>query len=126
MLKIQKSGDNPLILSIENIRSRIYTLRGMQVMLDKDLAELYNVETRRLNEQVKRNIARFPQEFMFQLTESEFNSLMSQFATSNKENRTKSEFSNLKLQIATSRRGGMRKLPYAFTEQGVAMLSGRN
>ncbi|HII15474.1 MAG TPA: ORF6N domain-containing protein [Nanoarchaeota archaeon] len=115
---------NNLVLSIDKIKSKIHTIRGMQVMLDADLAELYNVETRRLNEQVKRNIARFPQEFMFQLTESEFNSLMSQFATSNKEKRTKIEFSDLKSQIVTSRRGGRRKLPYAFTEQGVAMLSG--
>jgi hypothetical protein len=73
-------------------------------MLDFDLAELYRVETRRLNEAVKRNIKRFPPDFMFQLTNKEFIALMSQ--------------------IATSKRGGTRKLPFAFTEQGVAMLSG--
>jgi hypothetical protein len=73
-------------------------------MLDEDLAELYDVETRRLNEQVKRNKARFPMDFMFQLT--------------------KEEFENLKSQFATSSWGGRRKLPHAFTEQGVAMLSG--
>lgn len=73
-------------------------------MLDEDLAELYNVETRRLNEQVKRNSERFPQEFMFQLTEQEVKILMSQFAISSW--------------------GGRRNLPYAFTEQGIAMLSG--
>ena len=73
-------------------------------MLDFDLAELYQVETRRLNESVKRNIKRFPDDFMFQLTAQEFGNLISQFATSSW--------------------GGMRKLPYAFTEQGVAMLSG--
>ena len=73
-------------------------------MIDRDLAELYQVETRRLNEAVKRNIKRFPSDFMFQLTKGEFESLMSQFATSN--------------------RGGTRKLPFAFTEQGLAMLSG--
>jgi len=73
-------------------------------MLDEDLALLYGVETRRLNEQVKRNSERFPDDFMFQLTQDEFNSLTSQ--------------------IAISKRGGRRKLPYAFTEQGIAMLSG--
>lgn len=73
-------------------------------MIDRDLAELYQVETRRLNEAVKRNIKRFPSDFMFQLTKGEFESLMSQFATSN--------------------RGGTRKLPFAFTEQGLAMPSG--
>lgn len=91
----------------ENIRAKIYTIRGLQVMLDKDLAELYGVDIKRLNEQVKRNIERFPAEFMFQLTYVEFNSLRSQFATIEKA------------------RGIHRKyLPYAFTEQGVAMLSG--
>ena len=75
-------------------------------MLDRDLAELYGVETRRLNEQVKRNIERFPEDFMFQLTKEEFENWKSQFATSN------------------SIVMGARKRPYAFTEQGVAMLSG--
>jgi len=77
----------------------------MQVMLDRDLAELYGVETRRLNEQVKRNIERFPKEFMFQLAKNELDNWKSQFATSNK------EFI------------GLRKMPYVFTEQGVSMLS---
>ena len=86
------------------IQNRIYDIRGQKVMIDRDLAELYQVETRRLNEAVKRNIKRFPSDFMFQLTKGEFESLMSQFATSN--------------------RGGTRKLPFAFTEQGLAMLSG--
>lgn len=86
------------------IQNRIYDIRGQKVMIDRDLAELYQVETRRLNEAVKRNIKRFPSDFMFQLTKEEFESLMSQFATSN--------------------RGGTRKLPFAFTEQGLAMLSG--
>src|SRR3989339_462277 len=89
----------------DDIQSRIYTIRNAQVMLDIDLAELYDVEVKRLNEQVKRNIERFPQEFSFQLTVEENNSLRSQFATSNK-------------------KGGRRYLPYVFTEQGVAMLSG--
>ena len=96
--------NNPI--STENIKNQIYALRGVQVMLDNNLAQLYNVKIKRLNEQVRRNIKRFPQEFMFQLTESEFDSLRSQFATLNKG------------------RGTHRKyLPYAFTEQGVAMLS---
>ena len=80
----------------EVVTSKIYFIRGKNVMLDQDLAELYDVETRRLNEQVKRNINRFPDDFMFQLNNEELN--------------------NLKSQIATSSWGGTRKLPYAFTE----------
>lgn len=94
-------------LPVENkVESLIRVIRGQQVMLDRDLAELYGVETRRLNEQVKRNIERFPEDFMFQLTKEEFENWKSQFATSN------------------SIVMGARKRPYAFTEQGVAMLSG--
>ena len=89
---------------IRIIQSKIYEIRGQRVMLDFDLAELYQVETRRLNEAVKRNIKRFPKDFMFQLNVDEWIILKSQFAT--------------------SRWGGTRKLPYAFTEQGLAMLSG--
>ena len=85
------------------IVTKIYLLRGQKVMLDEDLAELYQVPTGRLNEQVKRNIARLPADFMFQLT--------------------KEEFENLKSQNATSSWGGRRKLPFAFTEHGVLMLS---
>ena len=100
---VAKSGNQQL--PVENkVESLIRVIRGQQVMLDRDLAELYGVETRRLNEQVKRNIERFPEDFMFQLTSNEFD--------------------NLKSQIAISSWGGVRKLPYAFTEQGVAMLSG--
>ena len=100
---VAKSGNQQL--PVENkVESLIRVIRGQQVMLDRDLAELYGVETKRLNEQVKRNIERFPEDFMFQLTSNEFD--------------------NLKSQIATSSWGGVRKLPYAFTEQGVAMLSG--
>ena len=100
---VAKSGNQQL--PVENkVESLIRVIRGQQVMLDRDLAELYGVETRRLNEQVKRNIERFPEDFMFQLTQNEFDNLKSQFATSSW--------------------GGVRKLPYAFTEQGVAMLSG--
>ncbi len=85
------------------IIEKIFIIRGIRVMLDKDLADMYGVEVKRLNEAIKRNITRFPGDFMFQLT--------------------KDEWYNLKSQIATSSWGGMRKLPYAFTEQGVAMLS---
>jgi len=87
------------------IRQKIYVIRGQKVMLDSDLAELYDVPTSRLNEQVKRNINRFPGDFAFQLTDTEFKSLMSQIA------------------ISKDGRGGRRKLPYVFTEHGVAMIS---
>ena len=87
----------------EIITSKIYLIRDQKVMLDSDLAELYGVETRRLNEQIKRNIARFPKDFMFRLT--------------------KEEWKNLKSQFATSSWGGRRKEPYVFTEHGVLMLS---
>lgn len=87
-------------------------------MLDRDLAALYETETKALNLAVKRNIKRFPKDFMFQLTKEEFDSLRFQFETSEKGN-------SLRLQNVTSKtRGGTRYLPYAFTEQGVAMLSG--
>jgi hypothetical protein len=99
MAKANKS----MMVADEMIVTKIYLLRGQKVMLDEDLAELYQVPTGRLNEQVKRNIARFPADFMFQLT--------------------KEEFENLKSQNATSSWGGRRKLPSAFTEHGVLMLS---
>lgn len=86
-----------------NITHKIYTLRGVQVMLDHDLADLYGVETRSFNQAVKRNVTRFPERFRFQLTNEEFENLRSQFVTSSW--------------------GGRRYLPYVFTEQGVAMLS---
>ena len=91
------------VLPAERIERIIYLIRRQKVMLDSDLAELYDVPTHRLNEQVKRNKDRFPKDFMFQLSEEERNSLRSQ--------------------IASSKRGGRRYLPYVFTEQGVAMLS---
>ena len=110
---------------IQTIQSKIYEIRGQRVMLDFDLAAMYGVETRRLNEQVKRNIERFPEDFMFQLTKGEFEILKSQIATSNT---TENQADGVLIsQIATSkskeRRGGTQKLPYAFTENGVAMLS---
>lgn len=104
------------VMPKEIIENKIYIIRGQKVMLDKDLAWLYEVETKRLNEAVKRNSERFPEDFMFQLTKEEWENLMSQIVTSNG-----SDF--LKSQIATSSWGGVRKLPYAFTEHGVAMLS---
>ena len=91
------------VVPIENLINKIIFLRGHKVILDRDLAELYGVETRRLTEQVKRNSERFPSDFMFQLTNKEVTILKSQFATSSW--------------------GGRRKLPFAFTEQGIAMLS---
>lgn len=91
-----------------DIKSMIYVVRNQQVMLDSDLAMLYQVETKRLNEAVKRNITRFPEEFRFQLTTEEADSLRSQFATS---------------KVGEEKKGGRRYLPYVFTEQGIAMLS---
>ena len=105
------------------VERRIYTVRGLNVMLDSDLAELYGVETKVLNQAVKRNSNRFPDDFMFQLTLEEVERLRSQFVTSNM---TATNSGTLRSQIGTSNtgRGGRSYLPYAFTEQGVAMLSG--
>ncbi len=89
-------------ISVEVITSKILLIRGKRVILDRDLAKLYEVDTRQLTRQVRRNAERFPGDFMFQLT--------------------KGELKNLMCQIGTSSWGGTRKLPYAFTEQGVAML----
>lgn len=100
------------LVPAKRIENKIFQIRGKNVMLDRDLAVLYRVPTRRLNEQVKRNIKRFPEDFMFQLSKQEFINLKSQIVTS-----------SLRSQSATSKRGGRRYLPYAFTEQGVAMLS---
>ena len=103
---------------IQTIQNRIYEIRGERVMLDRDLAALYETETKALNLAVKRNIKRFPQDFMFQLTKQEFDDLRSQIETLENGN-------SLRLQNETSKsRGGTRYLPYAFTEQGVSMLSG--
>jgi len=93
------------IVPIERIESRILLVRGRKVLLDADLAALYGVQTRRLNEQVRRNLAKFPADFMFQLTDAEFELLMSQFATSN------------------PGRGGRRKRPLVFTEHGALMAA---
>src|SRR5690606_28581850 len=102
----------------QDIVNRIFTVRDKQVMLDSDLAEMYGVETKRLNEQVKRNISRFPETFRFQLTEIEFDDLKSKTGYSN-ESESRSQNATLE-----NDRGKHRKyLPYVFTEQGVAMLS---
>ena len=111
---------NELIIDNQTIQDKIYTIRDVQVMLDEDLALLYGVESKRLNEQVKRNIERFPEKFRFQLTENEYENLRSQIATSSLDN-------ILRFQNGTSsldkQHGGRRYLPYVFTEQGVSMLS---
>lgn len=92
-----------LIIPEEIIISKIYLVRNKKVMIDSDLADLYGVETKRLNEQIKRNLSRFPEDFMFQLTNE--------------------EWQNLKSHFATSSWGGRRTIPYVFTEHGVLMLS---
>ncbi|HSS41138.1 MAG TPA: ORF6N domain-containing protein [Solirubrobacterales bacterium] len=102
----KRSKTEPLeLIAAPAIDKRIFVVRGRQVMLDEDLADLYGVETKRLVEQVKRNLDRFPEDFMFQLDKEEAAALRSQIATSN------------------TGRGGRRYAPYVFTEQGVAMLS---
>jgi hypothetical protein len=110
-------------LSIEVIATIILFIRGQKVMLDKDLADLYGVATKKLIQAVKRNTSRFPSDFVYHLTRQEVANLRSQIVTSKIEPFTTQGDSNLKSQIAISSRGGRRYLPYAFTEQGVAMLS---
>lgn len=102
-LEIMSKQANAIVIPDEVVIDKIYLIRDQKGMLDEDLAELYGVETKRLNEQVARNIDRFPQDFMFRLNES--------------------EFADLKSQNATSSWGGRRTPPYAFTEHGVLMLS---
>jgi len=104
---------NEISISQKHIENRIFTIRGVQVMLDYHLSDLFIVETKRINEQVKRNTKRFPLSFMFQLTISEWDKLQSQIATTEIND-------DLRSQIATAKR---RTLPFVFTEQGVAMLS---
>ncbi len=103
--------ENTELMTVDNIWKRVYVIRDQQVMLDYDLAEIYGYEVKRLNEQVKRNITRFPEDFMFQVTKDEIpeNFSKSQFATLNENG---------------DRRGtNIKKLPYAFTEQGIYMLA---
>jgi len=102
-----------------DIRELIFTIRGVQVMLDSDLAELYGVETKMLNRAVKRNIERFPAKFMFRLKKDEWENLRFQIGTSN----GAQNFLRYQNGTSESKRGGRRYLPYVFTEQGVAMLS---
>ena len=104
-------AENTELMTVDNICNRVYVIRGRQVMLDYDLAEIYGYEVKRLNEQVKRNITRFPEDFMFQLTKDEIpeDFLKSQIATLNENG---------------NKRGlHIKKLPYAFTEQGIYMLA---
>ena len=104
-MSIKSSKANTSIVPLETVSQKIFLIRGMKVMLDSELAELYEVDTKNLNVSVRRNSLRFPEDFMFQLT--------------------KEEYESLRLQIAASKiqRGGRRYFPYVFTEQGVAMLS---
>ena len=96
-------GENTELMTVDSIRSHVYVIRGQQVMLDSDLAEIYGYEVKNLNRQVKRNIERFPEDFMFQLT--------------------KEEYENLRCQNVTAINTMTRSLPYAFTEQGIYMLA---
>jgi hypothetical protein len=124
------SDGSAIAIPAERIDSRIFLIRGEKVMLDEDLAELYGVEKKVLNQAVRRNTERFPADFMFQLTPTEAEALLrSQFVTSKDEAEDKSLAKNeiLRSQSVTSKnigKGGRRYLPHAFTEQGVAMLSG--
>lgn len=113
----EANHDKQELMLIDDIQNRIYTIRGVQVMLDNDLAKLYKVETKYLNRAVKRNIQRFPKDFMFQLTREEFDNLKFQSGTSRDD--------DLRFQNGTSssEHGGRRYQTYVFTEQGVAMLS---
>lgn len=101
----------PVIADTTDIKNMIYVVRGQQVMLDSDLAALYGYEVKRLNEQVKRNIGRFPDDFMFQLSKEEVEMVKSQIATSRDSN------------FYSGQEGGRRKPPYVFTEQGIYMLA---
>jgi hypothetical protein len=100
------------LVPYETIERRIYLIRGQKVMIDHDLASLYGVPTKVINQAVRRNIRRFPDDFMFQLTPEEALALRSHFVTS-----------NLRCQFGTSKRGGRRYLPYVFIEHGILMLS---
>ncbi|MFA5454556.1 MAG: ORF6N domain-containing protein [Sulfurimonas sp.] len=124
--------NNLVAMDKENISNKIYTIRGHTVMLDRDLAELYQVETKNLNRAVTRNIKRFPQSFRFQLTEEEYENLRFQIGTSSSKDSLRFQFGtlekekSLRSQIVTleNGRGKHRKyLPYVFTEQGVSSLS---
>ena len=126
-------ADSASLQPLENIENLIHVIRGKQVMLDRDLARLYGVETRVLNQAVQRNIERFPGDFMFQLSKDEFENWKSQFAISIPNENMSSQFvttskdaTNMSSQFVTTsaKRRPLSALPYAFTENGVAMLSG--
>lgn len=102
------ANDQNSLVPVERIAQTIFVIRGQKVLLDADLAALYGVPTKRFNEQVRRNLARFPADFMFQLTEEEFAALRSHFATSNEK---------------PAGRGGRRYLPFVFTEHGAIMAA---
>ena len=112
--------DTATIQPVEQIESLILTIRGKQVILDRDLARLYGVETRVLNQAVQRNIERFPEDFMFQLTKDEYENMSSQFVTTSK------DATNMSSQFVTTspQKRPKSAVPYAFTENGIAMLSG--
>ena len=107
-----------LIIPNEIIENRIFLIRGKKVMFEKDLAKLYGVLTKNLNKAVSRNIERFPEDFMFQLSDEEFENWKLQMVT------TKGKFLISQIVISKEKRGGRQKLPFVFTEQGVTMLSG--
>jgi phage regulator Rha-like protein len=112
------------LIPIEIIENKIFIIRGCKVMLDSDLAQLYGVETKALNRAVKRNIMRFPEKFMFRLTDEEWKNLRCHFGTSSlKYQFGTSKDEVLRSQFATSNRGGKQKLPYVFTKHGALMLS---
>lgn len=112
-------------MEIRVIQSKIYEIRGIKVMLDYDLAALYQTETKYLKRAVRSNIRRFPEDFMFELTKKEYGSLRTQNASLENQNSPKSTTvkDSLRTQIATSKRGGTRYMPFAFSEHGVAMLA---
>ena len=106
---------------LEPIKRKIYEIRGYKVMLDSDLAELYNVETKNLKRAVRANIERFPDDFMFELTKEEYESLRCKnFTLKSEENENALRCKN----FTSNNRGGNRYLPFAFTREGIAMLSG--
>lgn len=109
------------IIPVEVVENRIFIIRGRKVMIDRDLAELYEVETKYLNRQVKRNISRFPPEFMFRLTDKETRELVTNCHRFRKKGYSSAQI--LRCQNVTSSHGGRRYLPYVFTEHGVAMLA---
>jgi hypothetical protein len=113
MISLDMPPRLPSLRRLDHVEGAIYLVRGQRIMLDSDLAAIYGVTTKRLNEQLKRNRKRFPADFAFQLTSEEFSNLRSQFATSKQ----------LRSQIVTSKKGGRRYRPWVFTEHGAIMLA---